>query len=189
RIFAVHLKPKGASYTADYETFVKGKPLNLTSLQIGRDGAMYFITGGRGNQSGLYRVSYAGHESRLSQTKLEIAEAKSAARARALRHQLESYHGKEEPRAIDFAWPYLGSEDRFLSYAARIAIEWQELSLWKERALAETNVDAGLNALLALARCGAKETQRDLLLALKKFPLDSLSVTQKLEKLRVVELS
>src|SRR5207245_5429470 len=75
------------------------------------------------------------------------------------------------------------------SYAARIAIEWQDLSLWKERALAETNVDSGLNALLALARCGGKETQRDLLLALKKFPFDSLSVTQKLEKLRIIELS
>src|SRR5207249_4479997 len=48
---------------------------------------------------------------------------------------------------------------------------------------------AGLTALLALARVGGKETQPDLLLALKKFPFDSLSLTQKLEKLRLIELS
>jgi len=59
----------------------------------------------------------------------------------------------------------------------------------KGRTPGTTAVDAGLRALLALARCGGKETQHDLLSALKKFPLDSLSITQKLEKLRVIELS
>src|SRR5690606_27524546 len=60
RIFAIHLQPNGASYTGEYEEFLKGKPLNLTDLEFGKDGAMYFITGGRGTQSGLYRVSYEG---------------------------------------------------------------------------------------------------------------------------------
>ena len=83
----------------------------------------------------------------------------------------------------------LASPDRFIRYAARIAIEWQDVSLWKNRAINETNTEAGLTALLALARCGGKATQEDLLGALKKFPLDSLSLTQKLEKLRVIELS
>ena len=189
RIFAVHLKPQGASYSADYEVFLSGKPLNLTSLQFGRDGAMYFITGGRGTQSGLYRVSCLDSTSRISEEKSERAEKKLAVRARTLRHQLEAYHGKKDPRAVDFVWPHLGSEDRFISYAARIALEWQDVPLWKERALAETNVNAGLVSLLALARCGGKDTQRDLLMALRKFPLDSLSITQRLEKLRVIELS
>src|SRR5947207_7062934 len=45
RIFAVHLKPAGASYTADYEVFVQGQPLNVTHLEFAHDGAMYFITG------------------------------------------------------------------------------------------------------------------------------------------------
>ena len=83
----------------------------------------------------------------------------------------------------------MNHSDRWIRYAARIAIEWQDVGLWKDRALNETNTEAGLTALLALARCGEKETQRDLFLALKKFPLDSLSLTQKLEKLRVIELS
>jgi putative heme-binding domain-containing protein len=189
RIFAVPLKPKGASYAADYEVFLQGKPLNLTSLQFGKDGAMYFITGGRGTQSGLYRVSYVGPASQVPSVQPDATSNKAASRARTLRHQLEAFQGKEDPKAVGFAWPYLGSEDRFIRYAARIALEWQPLASWKDRALAETNAETSLNALLALSRCGGRETQSELLLALKKFPFDSLSVTQKLEKLRVIELS
>lgn len=43
--------------------------------------------------------------------------------------------------------------------------------------------------MLALARCGSPQTQRDLLTALKKFPLSSLNEEQQLLKLRVFELS
>jgi putative heme-binding domain-containing protein len=189
RIFAVHLHPQGASYSADYEVLLKGKPLNLTDLEFGKDGAMYFITGGRGTQSGLYRVSYEGKAPREKPSAQEVAAEKAGAEARAIRHKLESFYGHQDPKAIDTAWPYLGSDDRFLRFAARIAIEWQPVAQWKSRALAETNTEAGLTALLGLARCGGKDTQRDLLMALKKFPLDSLSLTQKLEKLRVIELS
>ncbi len=186
RIFAVHLKPQGATYTADYEVFVKGKPLNVTDVEFGKDGAMYFITGGRGTQSGLYRVSYTGREQQ--KTRVPPANVKDI-EARAIRRQLESFYGHKDLFALDYAWPYLSSPDRSLRYAARIAIEWQDVAQWKGRALAETNVDAGLTALLALARCGGKETQRDLLLALRKFPLDSLSLERQLDKLRVIELS
>lgn len=195
RIFAVHLQPHGASFAAETEVFLKGKPLNLTDLEFGKDGAMYFITGGRDTQSGLYRVSYdktlAGNAAATSMAKAAPAKAdlKIAAKAKALRHKLESFQGKKDPRAIDAAWPHLASDDRFLRYAARIAIEWQDVGLWRQRALNETNSQAGLTALLALARCGGPETQNDLLLALKKLPLDRLTEAQQLEKLRVVEVS
>jgi len=56
-------------------------------------------------------------------------------------------------------------------------------------ALAETNVNAGLSALLALVAAAAREHSAIWLMALKKFPFDSLSLTQKLEKLRIIELS
>jgi putative heme-binding domain, Pirellula/Verrucomicrobium type len=191
RIFAVHLKPDGASYSGEFEVFLKGKPLNLTDLEFGKDGAMYFITGGRGTQSGLYRVSYVGPKPRpVAKTKEELEAEKAGAKARAARHTLEAYIGKRDPRAVDWAWPYLRSPDRFLNFAARMAIESQPVERWKDMALLESNTDAALNGLLSLARCGGKETQRDLLsMALKKFPLDSLSVTQKLQKLRIIELS
>lgn len=190
RIFAVHLTPKGASYDATYETFLKGKPLNLTDIEFGHDGAMYFITGGRGTQSGLYRVSYVGEPVKEApKTKEELAMEKEAAAARALRHKLESFHGHQDREAVAFAWPHLDSEDRFIRYAARIAIESQPVAQWQDRALSETRTNAGLNGLLALARCGGKETQNALLKALAKFPLDGLTEDQKLEKLRVIELS
>lgn len=195
RIFAIHLKPQGASYVGEYEEFLKGKALNVTDLEFGRDGAMYFITGGRGTQSGLYRVSHEGQGffrdlfAREETSSLPRKERKQAAAARELRRELESFHGKTDPRAIDFAWPHLGSEDRFIRFAARIAIEWQDVALWKERALKETNPQAGVTALLALARCSGKETQGDLLKALGKFPLTGLSEELQLEKLRVIQLS
>jgi len=189
RMFAVHLRPAGASYQADYEVFLQGQPLNLTHVEFGNDGAMYFITGGRGTQSGLYRVSYVKSAATPTEPEPPRATVRAATKARNLRHELEAFHGKRDARAVTFAWPYLNSGDRFLRYAARIAIEWQDVATWKERALAEAHVDGGLTALLALARCGDKTTQAQLLSALEKFPFDSLSVTQRLDKLRVLELS
>ncbi|MDB6123040.1 MAG: heme-binding protein [Pedosphaera sp.] len=190
RIFAVHLTPSGASYDASFEPFVKGKPLNVTDIEFGKDGAMYFTTGGRGTQSGLYRVSYVGEKVKEPRkTREEVAMEKNAAAARALRHKLETFHGHTDAKAVDFAWPHLNSDDRFIRYAARIAIESQPVEQWKNRALSETKTNAAINALLALARVGGKETQTDLLKALARFPLDGLSEEQKLEKLRVIELS
>ena len=52
----------------------------------------------------------------------------------------EIHNLKTDPKAIEKAWPCLNSEDRFLRYAARIALEWQPVAQWKERALAETGV-------------------------------------------------
>ncbi|MCI0536421.1 MAG: c-type cytochrome, partial [Verrucomicrobiales bacterium] len=184
RILAVHLRPKGSSYTGTFETFIQGKPLPVTDLEFGRDGAMYFIIGGRGNQSGLYRVSSVGP--RVNEPNKE--EEKAAAEARALRHKLESYHDKKDSAAIEFAWPHLDSEDRWIRYAARIAIESQDLALWKDRALAERRINAGLAALLALARNGGPELQ-DVLLESLVDANHQLSEGQTLEYLRVLSLA
>ena len=105
RIFAVHLQPDGASYSATTETFVRGKPLNVTDLEFGKDGAMYFTTGGRGTQSGLYRVTHTGGADTAPVAK-SPANSKDA-EARAIRHKLKTFHGKKDPSAIDFAWPHL----------------------------------------------------------------------------------
>ena len=52
KVYAVHLKPNGASYTADFEPFIVGKPFDVTDIVINTDGAMYITIGGRGTQSG-----------------------------------------------------------------------------------------------------------------------------------------
>ena len=72
--------------------------------------------------------------------------------ARKLRRSLEAFHGKVDAKAVDFVWPHLNSDDRALRYAARIALEWQPVAQWKDRAIAEKGVNGGITALLALAR-------------------------------------
>jgi putative heme-binding domain-containing protein len=60
RILAIKLKRNGASYTATTETFLEGNPLNVTDLEVGPDGWLYFCTGGRGTSGGIYRVTWKG---------------------------------------------------------------------------------------------------------------------------------
>jgi putative heme-binding domain-containing protein len=58
RIIACRLKQVGASYVADSEVFLQGDPLNVTDLEVGEDGALYFSTGGRGTAGGMYRITW-----------------------------------------------------------------------------------------------------------------------------------
>jgi putative heme-binding domain-containing protein len=154
-IHAVHLTPKGSSYTATTEEFLTGNPLPLTSAVIGADGAMYFVTGGRGTQSGLYRISYRGSESTAAAPNApDTAETKAA---RALRRALEAFHHQENPAAIEAAWPHLDSADRFLRFAARIAIESQPAATWAQRALTDPRPQARATAIIALARSGTAD--------------------------------
>lgn len=60
RISTVELKPDGAGYEAKSETLLEGKPMNVTDLEVGPDGWIYFTTGGRGTEGGLYRIVYKG---------------------------------------------------------------------------------------------------------------------------------
>jgi putative membrane-bound dehydrogenase-like protein len=60
RILAVDVKRDGASYSAKSEVFLEGQPMNVTDLEVGPDGALYFITGGRGTNGGIYRVKWRG---------------------------------------------------------------------------------------------------------------------------------
>jgi putative heme-binding domain-containing protein len=60
QIHAVQLTRSGASYTATISTILKGRPLNVTDLAVGPDGALYFCTGGRGTDGGVYRLKWKG---------------------------------------------------------------------------------------------------------------------------------
>lgn len=147
KMYAIHLKPHGSTYTATREEFLSGAPLPLTDAIIHpADGAMYFAIGGRKVQSGLYRVTYVGSEPTTAAAPIEGGEA-----ARALRHRLESFHN-ENPGAVEAAWPHLDSKDRFIRWAARVAIEHQPPSAWADKALNEKQSGKKVEALLALAR-------------------------------------
>ena len=58
RILAVKLERSGASYKGSADELVSGQPLNCTDIEVGPEGSVYFTTGGRGTQGGLYRVSW-----------------------------------------------------------------------------------------------------------------------------------
>ena len=182
-MYSIHLKPNGSSYTAEKREFIsntKGS-LALTDVVIGPDGNMYFCVGGRGGQSYLYRVSYKGSQSTaLSKIDTESSHAK----ARKTRHMLEAFHGHADPKALETVWPYLGSEDYHLRYAARIAIEWQDPSSWAEKAYNESNDLAAVHALLGLARSDLKGSLEPSINRLLKVDFSKLDKTAKLALLR-----
>ncbi|MCI0492645.1 MAG: HEAT repeat domain-containing protein, partial [Planctomycetes bacterium] len=60
QIHAIHLERHGATYLAKKSTLLKGRPLNVTGLDVGPDGALYFCTGGRGTDGGVYRIRWNG---------------------------------------------------------------------------------------------------------------------------------
>jgi len=185
-IWAVNLKPNGASYDGEVVEFVSGKPLPVTDGIVGKDGAFYFTVGGRGTQSALYRVTYTGDASTAPAA--GDGDTKAAA-ARKLRRQLEAFHGKKDSSAVGFAWKHLGSDDRFIRYAARIAIEHQPVEQWKSRVLSETDPTTLINGAVALARQGKADAKSDLIAALNRIDIRSLSETQKLELLRAYALT
>jgi putative heme-binding domain-containing protein len=192
RILAVRLFPEGASYRAESEVFVEGAPLNVCDLEFGPDGALYFITGGRGSQSGLYRVTHAGGESTAAvptPAEEDSASTRAAADARRLRRALERFHSGPSPGAVDAAWPQLVSADRWIRFAARIAIERQPPAEWRERALAERRPMAAAMALLALARCGEAAELGPVLEALRAHPLADLDEETVLSLLRAAAVA
>lgn len=60
RIVASRLTRQGASYSAESFNFVYGEPLNVTDVEVGPDGNVYFALGGRNTSGGIYRVVYQG---------------------------------------------------------------------------------------------------------------------------------
>jgi putative heme-binding domain-containing protein len=197
KLYALHLTPEGSAYKGELEEFLSGTPLPMTDIVINpKDGAMYFAIGGRQTQSGLYRVTYVGKES--------TAPSKGDNRGadqRALRHKLEAFHGHPDAKAVETVWPYLGDSDRYIRFAARVALEFQDPKEWRDRALAEKNPEAAISALLALVRVSASDKTNhpeapppdeklrgQILKSLQGLDWDKLTDAQRLEYLRVHEV-
>ncbi|MCC6884338.1 MAG: c-type cytochrome [Verrucomicrobiales bacterium] len=186
KLYTVHLKAKGASYEAELEEFVAGQPLPLTDVVVRpQDGALYFSIGGRRVQAGLYRVTWVGG----SEAGPLVAEDPAAASARALRHELEAFHVGTHPSAVTKSWPHLSSADRAIRYAARVAIEHQPVTEWKQRALEEKDPQAAFAALTALARHADHASQAVVVDRLLSFDPGLLPRLQRLDLLRATGLA
>lgn len=125
KIHAITFERDGASYIGKDEVFLEGRPLNATDCAVGPDGSLYFCTGGRGTDGGVYRVRCnvpvgpemsdmgEGIERALRQPQIDAdwARAKAAGVRQALGNQWESELHKvalnadrivrERARAID----------------------------------------------------------------------------------------
>ncbi|MDA0666575.1 MAG: DUF1080 domain-containing protein [Planctomycetota bacterium] len=150
RIIAVELSPKGASYRGKVLEFLSGKPLGVTDLEFGPDGALWFTTGGRGSQSGLYRVTYTAPMSGKPNV-FNFLPNDDVLLRRRLEEDIAS------PADINTAFL---STDRTLRYAARLNLERNSQIDWARLSVeAGSSVGAG-EFLLAIARVGdAKERE------------------------------
>jgi len=168
KIHAVHLQREGASYTGRAEVFLQGRPLNVTGLDFGPDGAMYFVTGGRRTQAGLYRVTWNGRATTV---------AKAAVPA--------SGHKDDKPSLAE-TWNRLGHPDRWTRHAARVELEARPVSEWRERALNEERPIAAFTALLALARAGDSPLQTEILRRVDQLSAGLLSADEQLLAIRTM---
>jgi putative heme-binding domain-containing protein len=211
KLYAVHLAPNGSVQKGTAEEFISGTPLPLTDIVVNRkDGAMYFTIGGRKTQSGLYRVTYEGKESTATASdKLEPAgkDEKPGQRGPTLAEQRwgwEQYHGRAVEKIFrESLVRDLGSDDRFVRFAARVALEHQAPKLVSELAFsAEGFPQAVITAMLALTRIGADDPlhakpnspkadpglRGKILASLGKLDFAKLTVEQRLELIRVYHI-
>ena len=150
RILAVRLTERGASYDGAWQPFATGRPMPVADMAWGPDGAMYVVTGGRGTQSGLYRIASKATDP----TAPSAAPAGPGAAARAERRRLEA-----APSLPADAMSALAGADRFLAYAAERALERGGPSAARALLSAPEPRVRSL-ALLALARTGTAEDAR-----------------------------
>jgi putative heme-binding domain-containing protein len=201
-IYAVFLEPSGSSYTGAIERFAFAMPLGVTDMAVlPQDGALYFAVGGRKSASALYRIVWTGEKAPADAPQPEVIAANDPQRvfgsgtpalppaeAHAIRRSLEKLNRPSGGDAIAQIWPHLGSSDRFIKNVARTALEHQPFSDWRQKALAEKNVDAKLNALAAFARTADSGQQEAWVNALTSISFPELSVQQQLDYLRVASL-
>jgi putative heme-binding domain-containing protein len=184
-IYAFDLKPNGATYEATAEEFISGSPLPLTDGTIGPDGAMYFMTGGRRLESDLYRVYYDGE----IEKDIRPLQAADLPAENKLRRELEEFHKPGALAAgIEKAWANLDHADRFVQYAARIALEHQPVDSWKVKALEEQNPAKLTQAMIAMARHSEKGAGTPMLQVLMGIDYSKLKDKEKQDLLRAFEL-
>jgi len=186
QVHAVFLTPSGSSYTGTFEKFMSAAPLPVTDMVVlPTDGALYFTIGGRRVQSALYRVTYKGAESTAPAAPLE----NKFAVMHETRRELEKLHlPSAGAGAIEKAWPHLGSADRDIRYAARIALEHQPAAKWRGKAYGIAEDRARVTAMIALARSAEPGDQLDMIKALARTSWNS-SVQDRLALLRSYALA
>lgn len=158
KLYAIHLEPKGSTYSATVEEFASAQPFPLTDMLVNPgDGAMYITVGGRRVQSGLYRLTYVGDEPTAPALSMSGGTDDRQTR-RALEAHLQQGAAAASAAELDHIWTSLGSADRGIRHAARAALEKQPVDGWKGRLANESNPVISTAALIALARVDAENS-------------------------------
>jgi putative heme-binding domain-containing protein len=200
KIYAVHLQPKGASFSGNAEVFCSGTPFPVTDVVIGRDGAMYVTTGGRRAKSGLYRITYAGEtpEELASAPNAEQTKRDMLAPERERRRALEEGHVELEEtgpdrrrlleRSASFARRELDDPDPFIRHAARVRLEHvSDLSVWGDRPI--KLLRGGMQRVIACCHVGGTEARYAALRELADIPVDTVGEGLFLSLLRTHQLA
>ncbi|MES2438955.1 MAG: c-type cytochrome [Verrucomicrobiota bacterium] len=192
-LYAVHLTPEGGGYRAEREEFVSGSGLPLTDMIIGRDGAMYFLTGGRRTESALWRVTYTGGESTAPAAKSaprsgELASGVDQDRTLLQAAAIGKSQGDAAKGKVDLLWSQIGSKDRLQRYSARLVLEQVPVNAWGSRLDRETNPWTVITATIGIARTGTKVQSAAALKALDRLEWSKLDKQQQLNWLRAAGL-
>src|SRR5690606_29564387 len=99
-----------------------------------------------------------------------------------------TYHTGQQAGAVDFVWPYLKHEDRFIQYAARIGLEHQPIQEWSDKALNEEDPSTLIQAIIALARHSGENRGEPMLHSLMSIDYGQLSEKDEQDLLRAIEL-
>ncbi len=204
RVLAIHLAPRGAGYRASAELFLQGKPLNVTDVAAGKDGAMYLITGGRKTQSALYRISPvtppstteggAPPSSMQFQERVQQHSTRNRELARRFQSAVQRPSAGERPSReqhdqagdVTGTLPFLDDPDPVVRYAARTALEKKPSNEWCDVML--TADRTSVRGLMAVARVLDPVRVPAIIRQLKKLDLEVAPIDQRMVWLRTLEL-
>jgi putative heme-binding domain-containing protein len=207
RIYTTELKKSGATYAGNSQLFASFAPLPVVDVIVHpQDQSLYLVTGGRGVQSHIYRIRYQGtgksDATAASGTQVARDEVtdnvpdkltdqltdKLTDDLHSQRRSLEQLHAPSDMAAIDRIWPQLNHDDRFIRYAARIALEHQPVEHWQSRLFAEADPRTIIAASIALARC-AENVGLPLQEKLRQLQIQDLDPELQLDLLRAFGLA
>jgi putative heme-binding domain-containing protein len=182
-IYALTMKPSGASWTATAERFCWSNALPVTDLTINpTNGAMYFLIGGRRSQSALYEITYSGNESTEPATDFP-----ALTDLHLQRQKLESFHQPtSDPEVVRELKKALSHSDRHIRYAARIGLEHQNKETWARNWSDDMNAMEILESSIALSRTASDsdEAYNQIVSSLNSLDWPMLDQTQRLHLLR-----
>lgn len=180
-MYYISMTPDGSTYKGQKEEFLSGGSLPLTDGVAGDDGAMYFLTGGRRLESGMYRVFYNGEDKAKEVVSTPVTEEQN------LRRKLELF-ASEGKGDLELIWSSLQHSDRRIRYAARVALEYQDTQIIQERLVAENNPSILIQSAIALARIGNQENKEAAMTKLLNISFTDLTTDLKTDLIRACDL-